>query len=343
MSVHERRSTSSDFVVTAIVVSWNTCELLRGCLDNLVETARLLPMQIVVVDNASSDGSADMVAREFPQVTLVRHDANVGFGSGNNLGFPHATGRYLLLLNPDARLAAPDTLEAWVQAMESDAHIAISGAYLTDADGRHRLGDAGFRPTWRSMLGLYWFLGRFAPRWFPPYFLHGDATDAVDVDWVSGAAMLVRRSCVDSVGGFDERIFMYGEDVEWCCRMRDHGYRVVHLPSIRVTHFEGASGRKQKRPGYSFLWFRQMRALYFHYQPRQPAFVFDAILLLGLALRVAGYAVVSLRNRSEFARTRIGQHVSCISFLLQHFGRRGEPWPGGAATGPGPAAGKLQP
>ncbi len=338
MSPHDDRSIVSD-VVTAIVVSWNTCELLRGCLSNLALAASVTPMQTIVVDNASTDESADMVAKEFPAVELIRHGENVGFGSGNNLGFPRARGRYLLLLNPDARLVAPAVLEQWLAVMESDARIAVSGAYLTDADGRHRLGDAGFRPTCRSMLGLYWFLGRVAPRWFPPYFLYGNADGPVDVDWVSGAAMLVRRSCVDRVGGFDERIFMYGEDVEWCCRMRDSGYRVVHLPAIHVTHFEGASGRKQKRPGYSFLWFRQMRALYFHYQPQQPAFVFDAILLLGLALRVAGYGLVGLRRGGTFSRTRIGQHLSCIGFLLRQFGRRGEPWPGGVAASAGSPAG----
>ncbi len=322
------RSNNSGVVVTALVISWNTRELLRECLASLTAVAKTVPLQIVVVDNASDDGSADMVDETYPGVELIRNDFNAGFGVGNNIGFKHARGRYLLLLNPDALIEDSATLTLWLAEMERDPQIAVSGPYLTDGEGRHRLGDAGFRPTWRSILGLYWFLGRLIPSWFPPYFLARQDARCIDVDWVSGAAMLVRRARLDDVGGFDERIFMYGEDVEWCCRMRDHGYRVVHLPGIRVTHFEGASGRKQKRPGFSTLWFRQMRALYFHYQPGQPAWIFDVILLIGLSIRVVAYGALSVFGNSEFSRNRIGQHLACIGFLCRQFGRRGESWTG---------------
>ena len=316
----------SDIVVTAVVVSWNTRELLRQCLDNLKATAATLPMQIVVVDNASADGSADMVAVDFPWVQLLRNDRNLGFGRGNNCAFPHARGRYLLLFNPDARFDAPTTLLRWVALMEQHTDITASGAYVVDGDGRHRLGDAGFRPSLRSMLGLYWFLARVSPRWFPPYFLYARDAASVDVDWVSGAAMLVRSSCLAGLGGFDERIFMYGEDVEWCCRMRDHGYRVVHLPTIRVTHFEGASTRQHRGAGFSIRWFQQLRALCFHYNPHQPAWIIDVVLLAGLAMRVLGYGVVVVARGGGFASSRIAQHLACLGFLCRQFGRRGVPW-----------------
>lgn len=324
----DNRSNLSDVLATALVISWNTRDLLRECLASLEAVAKTVPLQIIVVDNASEDGSADMVAEVFPQAELIRNDYNAGFGVANNIGFKCARGRYLLLLNPDALFDDPPALTSWIAAMESDPRIAASGAYLIDGEGRHRLGDAGFRPTWRSIVGLYWFLGRLIPNWFPPYCLAQQSATCVDVDWVSGAAMLVLRSRLDDVGGFDERIFMYGEDVEWCCRMRDSGYRVVHFPSIRITHFEGASGRKQQRPGYSYLWFRQMRALYFYYQPRQPAWIFDVILLVGLGVRVAGYGAMRLLNNNEFSRNRIRQHLTCMGFLCRQFGRRGEAWSG---------------
>lgn len=327
MLAQDSGSNPSEVIVTAVVVCWNTRELLRQCLGSLRAAAAALPMQIVVVDNASTDGSAAMVAAEFPDVELVNNPENVGFASGNNRGFEEARGRYLLLLNPDARLVDTAALGRWVAIMEQDPRIAASGAYVVDDEGRHRLGDAGFRPTLRSVLGLYWFLARFNAAWFPPYYLHSRDAASVDVDWVTGAAMLVRRSCIADVGPFDKEVFMYGEDVEWCCRMRDGGYRVVHLPGIRVTHREGASTRQNRRRGFSTHWFRQFRALYFRYQPHQPAWIFDLILLSGLALRVAGYAVVSALRGSGFARSRIAQHLACMGLLLRQFGRRGPPWP----------------
>ncbi|MBI2800507.1 MAG: glycosyltransferase family 2 protein [Gammaproteobacteria bacterium] len=325
-------SNNSEVVVTAVVINWNTRELLRECLARLESAAKHVPLHIVVVDNASEDASADMVVETYPDVALVRNHQNVGFARANNLAFERARGRYLLIINPDARLEDAATLKRWLGEMERDSRIAASGAYLTDAEARHRLGDAGFRPTWRSMLGLYWFLGRLSTAWFPPYFLYRQDSAGVDVDWVSGAAMLVRRSCLDDVGVFDDQVFMYGEDVEWCCRMRDHGYRVVHLPRIRVTHFEGASTRQQKHPGFSILWFRQLRALYFHYQPGQPAWIFDVIVLVGLSIRVVGYNFVSLYRGSEFSRSRVGQHLACLRFICRQFGRRGEPWPGSSSA-----------
>jgi N-acetylglucosaminyl-diphospho-decaprenol L-rhamnosyltransferase len=323
---HDDGLDPSDVVVTAVVVSWNTRELLRQCLGSLEAAAATLPMQIVVVDNASADGSADMVAVDFPAVQLLRNAHNVGFARANNRAFKCARGRYLLVFNPDARFDAPTTLSRWVALMEQDTEIAASGAYIVDGDGRHRLGDAGFRPSLRSMLGLYWFLARVSPRWFPPFFLYANGGTSVDVDWVSGAALLVRGSRLAELGAFDERVFMYGEDVEWCCRMRDHGYRVVHLPSIRVTHLEGASTRQRSGARFSTLWFRQLRTLYFHYQPRQPAWVFDVVLLAGLIVRALGYTVVAVVRGGGFARGRIAQHLACIGFLCRQFGRRGLPW-----------------
>jgi len=315
---------------TAILVNWNTRELLRGCLAALEAAAGHVPLQIVVVDNASTDGSADMVAADFPRVDLVRNPVNAGFARANNLAFGRARGRYLLILNPDARLRVPADLARWLNIMDDMPDVAASGAYVTDGEDRHRLGDAGFRPTWRSIAGLYLFLARVWPRIFPPYFLHGHATAPVDVDWVTGAAMLVRRSVLETVGPFDDRVFMYGEDVEWCCRMRDAGLRVVHLPDVHVTHFEGASTRQQTRAGFSILWFRQLRALYFHYAPREPAWVFDLLLLAGLLLRVVGYRAMAGLRPTAFARARVGQHLACMRHLVGHFGRRSDVWPGPA-------------
>ena len=109
--------------------------------------------------------------------------------------------------------------------------------------------------------------------------------------------------------------------------MRDHGYRVLHLPEIRITHFEGGSAEQQTSADFSILWFRQFRSLYLYYQPGQPAWIFDVIVSVGLGVRVAGYLALNLVRRQPFFRVRIRQHLACMGFMLRNFGQRGGRWP----------------
>jgi len=230
--------------LSIVIVSWNVRELLRACLQAVDAGRSGLDLELIVVDGASADGSAEMVRREFPWVTLLALDANVGFPRGNNLGIIQARGRHVLLLNPDTVVvgAALPTMVAYL-----DAHPGVGGlgAQLLNPDGsvqssRRRfptLGVALFESTWLQTLAPPGLLRRYYALDLPD-----DAT--ADVDWVMGACLMVPRRVIDAVGMLDEGYFMYSEELDWCRRIKDAGYRVVYFPQAQVIHHVGKSSEQ---------------------------------------------------------------------------------------------------
>jgi GT2 family glycosyltransferase len=229
--------------VSVVIVSYNTRDLLRDAIASLPAAAGARSLETIVVDNRSKDGSADMVEREFPEVRLVRAETNLGFAGANNLAFRLARGRYLYCLNPDT-VSHAGSIDALVRVLEGDPRIGYVGPKLLNADGSHQLSAYRFHrlfsgfASW-SMLGLD---GRFP---HSPYSLslhHAYGCDTrIQAEWLLGAAILARAETVAHAGGFDERFFLYAEEVEWCQRMHEHGWFGCYAPEAVVTHIRGAS------------------------------------------------------------------------------------------------------
>ncbi|MGE5178987.1 MAG: glycosyltransferase family 2 protein [Bacteroidota bacterium] len=231
----------SPAAVVAIVVSYNSARDLPACLRSL-EAQRGVDPKIHVVDNASSDGSADLVRRGFPGVRLVVNDVNVGFARANNQVLERERAPFYALVNPDAVLP-PDALATCVAYLEEDPAAALVGTRLVRPDG-------GLEPSCHAFLGLTNLLGetlgihRALPGLRPltslhmPWFGHDRRAR---VDWIQGTFLVARGEAVRSIGGFDPAFFMYGEEMDWCRRMRDAGWSVVFLPGPAVTHVGGAS------------------------------------------------------------------------------------------------------
>ena len=225
-------------------MSWNARADLRACLDSL-PTAVAAPSSVetVVVDNASSDGSADMVAFEFPGVRLVRLPANTGFSGGNNVALEDFDADYALLLNSDATCAygALDDLLAWADA---NPDVGIIGPKVVNPDGSLQFSCRRF-PTFAAGVFRNVYLGRLFPGNKPAadYLMQDfDHASVRDVDWVSGCALLIRRECLAQIGTLDAAsFFMYCEDIDWCLRAHDAGWRVVYCPHAVVTHAIGRS------------------------------------------------------------------------------------------------------
>jgi len=234
-----------------IIVSYNTRSLLRRCLSHLMPRVSGLAAQVVVVDNASSDGSAQMVWNEFPDVRVMANADNVGFAAASNQAIRATDSRYVLLLNTDA-FPHDAALEELRRTMDDDGQIAVAGPRMQSADGvplasAHRVETLGKLAA--AALGIHRLLpakvnrsaARLLGRAGAQHLLNYEATRPADVDWVSGACMMVRRSAITQVGLMDERYFMYMEDEDWCRRLRQTGYRVVYVPSAKVTHCVGRS------------------------------------------------------------------------------------------------------
>ncbi len=221
-------------MLSCIIVSWNAARQLADCLHSLPAGAQGSSYEIIVIDNASTDGSADMVAREF-QVRLIRNSENVGFARANNQGIRASTGRYVLLLNSDT-IVPPGALPALVQFMDDHPDAGACGPRLARADGSTQLFAFGGDPTVRYLLARSWNRLLFHRA------LHDWETQKVQtVDWVSGAALLTRRDALERIGGFDEKFFMYFEDNDLCLRLRRAGWKIFYNPTVTITHFGGAS------------------------------------------------------------------------------------------------------
>jgi GT2 family glycosyltransferase len=272
--------------LTVVVVSWNVRDLLRRCLHSLLgrgdEEGDAPRPEVIVVDNASSDGSPQMVRDEFPQVQLIANEENRGFTAANNQGLALATqrhegaaaGRYLLLLNPDAEVV-DDALETMVGYMEAHPQVGALGPQLYYPDGRQQSSRRRF-PTLvtalveSTVVQEWWPENRFLDRYYM-----ADTDDDADqpVDWLVGACLLVRREVYEQVGGLDEGFFMYSEELDWCRRIKEAGWEIVYLPTAAVIHHEGKSSEQVVPARHIHFQSSKVRYLQKHHGPLQAGIV----------------------------------------------------------------------
>jgi N-acetylglucosaminyl-diphospho-decaprenol L-rhamnosyltransferase len=271
--------------VSIVILNYNTREHLQACLTSIADEGSTslsggsIQAEVLVVDNASSDGSAEMVAASFPWVTLIRSPYNGGFAMGNNQALARSRGRTILLLNPDAVLPAGG-VQRLLDTLTAHPEAGIIGPRLLRPDGSMHLACRRSFPT--PSIAFYRLSG--ASRVFPRSRRFGrynltylDPSLAIEVDSVCGACMLIRREVVDRVGLLDERFFMYGEDLDWCLRARQARWTVRYEPGIVVQHQHGAASRKRAlRTTYHF--FRAMDLFYRkHYVNRYHPLVTGAV------------------------------------------------------------------
>lgn len=232
--------------LSIVIVSWNVAPLLAACLDSITAWMPDISYEVVVVDNASSDGSVEMLRTRFPAVTVIASDENLGFAGGVNRGVRACRGTFVWLLNPDTELMA-DSYTVLRSSLDSDRRVGIAGPRLIDTHGVAAMGAGGRFPGARSILNTAVFAHRLLPRarLARGLWLSFDERAPRRIDWVSGAAMLFRRETFDSVNGFDERFFLLCEDIDFCRRACDLGWQTRYVPETTVIHHEGSSIAQQ--------------------------------------------------------------------------------------------------
>lgn len=230
--------------LSILIVTYNSRRLIDRLLDDLVGQLTGLNAEIVLLDNASHDGTADRVADRHPSVRLVRSAQNLGFAAGNNLAAKHARGELLLLLNPDA-MPEPGTIARGMALMAANAQVGLAGARLLGADGVPQPSARMFPGLMQELFVLSGLAARFPrSRWFSMLDRGwADPEAPAEVDWVPGAFALIRRSLFEDMNGFDERFFLYYEEVDLCRRIKAAGWEVWYWPSLRVMHIGGESAR----------------------------------------------------------------------------------------------------
>ncbi len=278
-----------------VIVNWNTRDLLRVCLQTVYASAGDFRYRVVVVDNASSDGSAAMVAAEFPQAHLIASSENLGYPKGNNVGL-RALGyhdaqvdddapRYALLLNPDTEVETRSLVDM-VRFMDARPEVGAAGPKLVLPDGSlDKACRRGF-PTPRVSLYHYLGLAKLFPRskTFGRYnmtFIDEDVE--TEVDSVVGAYMQVRREAIAQVGLLDETFFMYGEDLDWAFRIKSRGWKIIYHPAVTVKHVKRAASRQSQRAQMEF-W-RAMLIFYRkHYRSTTPWWL-HSLVMAGLLIK----------------------------------------------------------
>src|ERR1700687_1062682 len=241
---HQPRGRRSVPDVSVVVVSFNVRDLLSICLESLKRCSSGPRQQIVVVDNGSSDGSAELVRERFPDVLLIESSTNNGYGGAINRGAGVSRGRYLLMLNPDTEMRE-GAIECLAAVLDGNPDVGVAGPRLRSPNGSEQSSRRRF-PSPLTALVESTVLQRLWPNSaaLKRYYVADRPDERQDVDWLVGACLLVRRSVFDAVGGFDERFTMYSEELDLCHRIRDRGYRVCFEPAAVVIHHEGRSSEQ---------------------------------------------------------------------------------------------------
>jgi len=253
--------------LSVVIISWNVRELLRRCLDSIQESlkgekGKGLSIETIVFDNGSADGSADMMRGYLPWVHLMESEVNLGFTKGNNLAIGQSEGRYILLLNPDTEVVG-DALGTMVAYMVSHPRVGALGPQLLNPDGTTQSSRRRFPTLATAFLESTVLQSRFqGSKILKRYYLLDRPDDEIQpVDWVVGAALLIRRQALHQVGPLDEEFFMYSEELDWCYRLKAQGWEVVYLPTAQVVHQEGRSS-EQVLPA-RHIHFQRSKVLFF--------------------------------------------------------------------------------
>lgn len=252
--------------LSIIIVSFNTQELLRNCLRSVLSQEGL-KFEVWVVDNASTDESAEMVEKEFLKVKLIKNKENLGFAKANNLALKKTKGRFLFLLNPDT-IVKDQMLVKIADFMEKNPQASASGVKILNPDGSPQMSVGKFYNLINSFLML--FGGERMG------FLRASPSRIEEVDWVSGAALVLRKEVIETVGMLDEKFFMYMEELEWCYRIKKSGFKIYFYPEAEIIHYERASGSKSEA-----IWGIYKGLIYF-YQKHKPRW---QLMLLRLMLK----------------------------------------------------------
>jgi GT2 family glycosyltransferase len=288
-------------VLSVVVVCYGGEDLLRTCLRSIPARTGEKSVETIVVDNASPDGTPDMVEREFPDMRLIRGEENLGFAAGNNRALRISRGDYIMLLNPDAEIV-PGTVEVCIDYLDAHASVSVVAPRILNPDGTLQFSLRNF-PTAANAIFEALLLHRLLPaltsRMAETVIDPGYYEQEKAVEWASGAAFIARASTFAEIGGLDERYFLYSEETDWFTRLAEHGLDVVYLPNAVVIH-RSSDGRSPDLMCYSVT----SRLLYAQtHLSRSSAALVRVVLGLGMLARLAAWSLIAVSGR-DGARSR---------------------------------------
>ncbi|GAC41559.1 glycosyltransferase family 2 protein [Paenibacillus popilliae] len=273
--------------LSIIIVNYNTKQLTLNCIESVYQSATGFPYEVILIDNASHDDSVQVFRQQCPQVKLIANEHNLGFSKANNQGMRIAEGRYVLLLNSDT-VIQPDTLDVMTRFMDEHPEVGASGCKVVLPDGSL---DKACRRGFPTPSATFFYVSRLA-KLFPTnpkinaYHREDlDPDEAYPIDCLIGAFMMVRREAMEQVGMLDEQFFMYGEDVDWCYRIKQAGWVNYYYPKTRIIHYKRASSRN-KPYKITYEFHRAIYVLYNkHFKKKYPFWV-TALMYAGIGTKL---------------------------------------------------------
>lgn len=286
--------------LSIVTVSYNIKKLMRECLRSIYKKGGKVSLEVFVYDQTSTDGTPEMVSKQFPQVKLLRDKKNIGFGPSNNVAMKKAVGRYILLLNSDTKIIQKNILEEMVSWMDDHPEVGISSCALVNPD-RSLQGSGGYFPNLFRVFAWMFFLDDlplldrlikpYHPMhaWSPIYKGEGYFKKSHKQDWVTGAFFLIRRNVIDEIGYFDKDYFAYVEEVDYCYRASKKGWEIWYLPKWKVLHYGQAT------TGSEFATINELKNLKLFYSKHLPSWklpILRIFLKSGAGLRMIIYGLL---------------------------------------------------
>ena len=296
-----------DFSV--IIVSWNAKHFLIPCLASLFETVKGYSFEVIVVDNASTDGSPEAVEEQFPSVKVIRNTQNLGFAKANNIALKHCVGKYLFLVNSDVKIL-DGCVDEMIRFMDRRPDAGLAGPKILNADGTlqpHCRYAPSYWNTFCEAVGLH-RLGLRWPMFSGQFMLHFPHDQVREVEVLSGCFWVARKTAFDPVGGLDETFFFYGEDIDWCCRYRKMGWTILFNPQAQAIHYGG--GSSENSPVRFYLEMQRADLQYWlKHHGRFGRFYYAGMIFLRQGVRLMVELVrfllkPSCRNKAEFKMKR---------------------------------------
>lgn len=278
--------------LSVIIITYKERELLRKCLESVFASKTDFKYEVIVTDSNSEDGSVEMVQKEFPQAKVLDNRVNLGFSKGNNVAIKQAQGRLVLLLNADTTIA-PDALDLSIKYMDADPQVGAMGGKILLPNGElDKAARRKFPNPWNSFLRL------FGLRKFSDYNITSPIDQEIEVDAIMGAYFLVRKPVIDQVGMLDEEFFMYGEDLDWCWRIKEAGHKIIYYPKVQITHYK--YGASKSIPFRAIKWAHTAMKIFYrkHYAPAHNE-IFNQLVYLGIDLRMYLVMMVNLVRRKK--------------------------------------------
>lgn len=287
--------------LSVLIVNWNVRDLLATCLDSLFVEQHPFQYEVIVVDNASTDGSIEMLRERFPSIRVIQNQTNPGFAQGNIQAFAQSSGRYVLMLNPDTELG-PGALDKLYYFMEENPKVAAVGPDLRNPDGSRQMGCYPFptlsREAWRLLhLDRFYAYGVYpVQRW--------DEHSIRQVDVIQGACLLLRRAALEMVGFLDADYYMYTEEVDLCYRLKQAGWQIQWLPAARIVHYGGQSTHQATEAMFIRLY--ESKTLFFRKRyGRFSAQAYKLILVMAAIFRIGFSPLVWLLKPEQRSETNM--------------------------------------